>query len=250
MHEGDRERSRTLVRGMQECTDAHERAAMREELVLLHLPLARHVARRYSGSNTPDEDLVNVAVIGLLKAIDAFDPAHGSELSTFAVPTMLGELRRHFRDRTWAVHVPRSTKERTLHVQRATEDLTGTLQRSPTVQEIAVHLGMAPNDVLTGLQAAHGYAATSIESLDSTTGAHLSEVLGSEDPGIEHVEAHHTVKAMLASLDPRERDLLVMRFWHGMTQSQIAARLGLSQMHVSRLISGTLARLRTQTVPC
>ena len=251
MPAADRECSRALLHALHECTDHAQRSTLREELVLLHLPLARHIARRFTSSSQTPEDLVQVAVIGLLKAIDAFDPAHGTELSTFAVPTMLGELRQHLRDRTWAVHAPRSAKERAHQVSHATETLTGTLGRSPTVQEIAAHLDIDISEALTGLQVARGYAAASLDAHDADSewsGSALADVLGTDDPGIDAVEAHHTVRALMATLEQRERELLVLRFWHGMSQSQIAARLGMSQMHVSRLISATLSRLRTRAL--
>ena len=255
----DRDRSSKLLADLHGSTDEEERRILRDELVIMHLPLARHLARHFISTSQTHEDLVNVAVIGLIKAIEGFDLNRGTQLSTFAVPTMLGELRRHGRDNTWATHAPRQVKERAVQVHQATETLTEHLGRSPSLQEIAAHLDIEPSAALDGLHASRSYAAISLDAGDDSTRASSSDgsarnsgaevFLASEDPGFGQIDTHHTVAALLRSLQQREREVLILRFWHGMTQSQIASRLGISQMHVSRLIRDTLAQLRSQVVP-
>ncbi len=224
--------------------------AAREELVERFLPLARKLARRFWHSSEPYEDLVQVASLALVKAIDRFDPGRGASFQSFAVPTILGELRRYFRDSGWAVHVPRGTQERALAVREANEHLLNRHGRSPTVQEIAVYLELSEEDVLDGLQAARGYATTSLDPLqqgaDEDGDLTVTERLGAEDDGYELVDARVAVAAALRSLPEGERRLLGMRFVKEMTQSEIAAELGVSQMQVSRLLRRALALLQMQ----
>jgi RNA polymerase sigma-B factor len=215
--------------------------AERDEKVLAHLPLVRSLARRYANRGEPLEDLVQVGVIGLIKAIDRFDASRGLELSTFATPTILGEIRRHFRDRGWAMRVPRRLQELGRQVSEAREVLTQKLGRSPTVQEIAQHLDADTDLVLEALDTASVYATV---PLPSTPEEGEMAPLGFIDTGLELVEQRATLRPLLARLPARERTILALRFVRGMSQSQIAAEVGVSQMHVSRLITRSLAVLR------
>lgn len=226
--------------------DDPRRRELRDELVRSHLPLVRHLARRYRDRGEPLEDLVQVGTVGLIAAIDRFDPARGVELSTFATPTILGEIRRHFRDRSWAVHVPRRLQELQGRVTSTADSLTASLQRSPTVGEIARALDVSEEDVLAALEARHAYAADSLEAeRDDDSGPAWAAALGADDPALEAVEEREVLRPLLAALPERERQIVVMRFFRNMSQSQIASELGISQMHVSRLLARTLADLRS-----
>ncbi len=224
--------------------------AAREELLMRFLPLARKLARRYSHSSVPDEDLVQVASVALLKAIDRFDPERGIAFQSFAIPTILGELRRHFRDTSWAVHVARAAQERALSVQEAIERLSARHGRSPDVQQIAVYLEMSEEDVLDGMQAGRAYSTMSLDapapSQDDDAGATLAAELGAEEHGYDLVDTTVVVGDALATLDSRDRRLLQMRFGESLTQSEIGEQLGVSQMQVSRLLGRALAALRTR----
>jgi RNA polymerase sigma-B factor len=223
--------------------------ASREALVERFLPLARKLARRFWHSSEPYEDLVQIASLALVKAIDRFDPERGASFPSFAIPTILGELRRYFRDSGWAVHVPRRAQERALAVRDANEHLQNRHGRAPTVGEIAVYLELGEEDVLDGLQAARGYATTPLDRSprEGDDGGDLSvaDKLGAEDDGYELVDAKASLAEALRSLPEDERRLLRLRFVREMTQSEIGSELGISQMHVSRLLRRTLARLRT-----
>jgi RNA polymerase sigma-B factor len=211
------------------------------------MPLARRLARRYERTSESWDDLVQVAYVGLVKAVDRFDPDRGVAFSSFAVPTILGELRRHFRDAGWAVHVPRGLQERTRDLAEAQRVLTARTGRAPTVDELARHLDMSREQVLDGLLAAAAYDTDSFDvprrSADGETG-NLLELLGDEDPRLEGVEDKAAVFAALPELPPREREVLFLRFGGELTQTQIAARIGVSQMQVSRLLTRALQRLR------
>ena len=222
-----------------------EHQRVRAELVELHLPLVRFFARRYAGRGEPLDDLVQVASLGLLKAIDRFEPERGLEFSTYASPTVLGEIRRHFRDRTWAVHVARGLQELTAQVGAVVPDLTQELGRAPSVPELAARVGQPEERVLEALEC---LSAHTTHSLDAPTGEDytLGDTLGFEDGGLAEVETHESLTPALARLPERERRILQLRFYGNLTQSQIAARLGISQMHVSRLLARTLARLREE----
>jgi RNA polymerase sigma-B factor len=222
-----------------------ERQRIRAELVELHLPLVRYFARRYAGRGEPMDDLVQVASLGLLKAIDRFEPERGLEFSTYASPTVLGEIRRHFRDRTWAVHVARGLQELTTQVSMTVTELTHTLGRSPSVNELAERLDQPEERVLEALECLSAHTA---RSLDAPTEEDftLGDSLGSEDGGLTDVEMHESLTPALARLPERERRILQLRFYGNLTQSAIAAQLGISQMHVSRLLARTLARLREE----
>jgi RNA polymerase sigma-B factor len=219
----------------------------REALIVRFMPLARSVARRYWNSSLAREDLTQVANLALVKAIDRFDPDRGRPFEAFAIPTILGELRRYFRDSSWAVHVARGAQERSKAVHDAAELLGGEHGRPPTVNQLALYLEMSEEDVLDGLQVAHAYAATSLDApvqngeADETT---LACALGEHDDGYEHVETGMLIEHALSSLTDRERRLLRLRFVHELSQAQIGKQLGVSQMQVSRLLRATLAKLR------
>ena len=216
------------------------RPALRQHLVEAQLPLVHHLAQRFRGRGEPYDDLVQVGTIGLLNAVDRFDPERGS-FTGFAVPTILGEIRRHFRDRGWAMRVPRRLQELGRQVSEARETLTQKLGRSPTVQEIAQHLNADTDLVLEALDTASVYATV---PLPSTPEEGEMAPLGFIDPSLELVEQRATLRPLLARLPARERTILALRFVRGMSQSQIAAEVGVSQMHVSRLITRSLAVLR------
>ncbi|WP_432493570.1 SigB/SigF/SigG family RNA polymerase sigma factor [Kineococcus auxinigenes] len=218
-----------------------ERARVREELTRRHLPLAEHLAARFHGRGEPHDDLVQVATIGLLKALDRFDPARGVPFGAYAVPTMLGEIKRHFRDRGWAMRVPRRVQEAGRALSDAREALTHELGRAPTVAELAVRTGQDADEVVEVLESANAYATLPLD-----TGSPTSPVasLGSLDDRLENVENREALRPLLAALAPRERRILALRFVRGMSQAQIAAEVGISQMHVSRLLTRTLAQLR------
>ncbi len=220
--------------------DDPERPALRQHLVEAQLPLVHHLAQRFRGRGEPYDDLVQVGTIGLLNAVDRFDPERGS-FTGFAVPTILGEIRRHFRDRGWAMRVPRRLQELGRQVSEAREVLTQKLGRSPTVQEIAQHLDADTDLVLEALDTASVYATV---PLPSTPEEGEMAPLGFIDTGLELVEQRATLRPLLARLPTRERTILALRFVRGMSQSQIAAEVGVSQMHVSRLITRSLAVLR------
>ena len=241
-----RDRARVLFARLAELTPGcPEHQRVRTELVELHLPLVRFFARRYAGRGEPLDDLVQVASLGLLKAIDRFEPERGLEFSTYASPTVLGEIRRHFRDRTWAVHVTRGLQELTAQVSAAATELTTTLGRAPSVNELAEQLQQPVERVLEALECLSAHTA---RSLDAPTGEDftLGDSLGGEDGGLTDVEMHESLTPALARLPERERRILQLRFYGNLTQSQIAAQLGISQMHVSRLLARTLARLREE----
>ena len=216
----------------------------RDHLVDELMPLVRSLARRYAGRGEPLEDLVQVGAIGLIKAIDRFDLERGVELSTYAVPTILGEIRRHFRDRSWGVHVPRRMKELSLRVSRVVDDLSSELGRSPTVAEIATAAEVEEEDVIEALETARAHTPTSLSiPVDASGELTLIDLLGEDEVGYEALERGSVVRTGLDELDERERRIVVLRFLHGLTQSEIAAELGISQMHVSRLLRRSLAAM-------
>jgi RNA polymerase sigma-B factor len=222
-----------------------ERSA-HDALVERFMPLARSLARRYRRTSEPFEDLIQVANLGLLKAVQRFDPDRGVTFSTYAVPTILGELKRHFRDTGWAVHVPRALHERTLLVEHAQRALEGRLARSPTMAEIAEELGLSLEDVLEAMEAAGAYEAVSMDArAQGDDGEHegLVEMLGHDDPRLDLVEERATVAATIKRLPARDRTVLQLRFGQDLTQSEIARRIGVSQMQVSRIIRRAIARL-------
>lgn len=216
------------------------RLPLRQAIVEAELPLVHHLAQRFRGRGEPYDDLVQVGTIGLLHAVDRFDPERGA-FTSFAVPTILGEIRRHFRDRGWALRVPRRLQDLGRQVSDAREALTHRLGRSPTVEEIAKHLDSDTDLVLEALETAGAYATVPLP----TTPEEADQIhLGSLDEGLEHVEQRETLRPLLARLPVRERRILALRFVRGMSQSQIAAEVGISQMHVSRLLARSLAAMR------
>jgi RNA polymerase sigma-B factor len=218
----------------------------RELLVKRYLPLARQLARRYQRDEASFDDLFQVACLGLLKAIDRFDPERGVAFSTYAVPTIAGEIKRHFRDRTWSVRVPRDLQELALKVERTASELALGLGRQPTVAEIADAIGLSDEDVLEALEAARAYEASSLQSPlgDPDRGDTLGESIGVEDPGFAGAEQRATLEQLMSALTAREREVLRLRFAEDLTQSEIGERVGVSQMHVSRIIRHALAQLR------
>jgi len=226
--------------------DDPERQSLRDHLVELHLPLVEHLARRFRNRGEPLDDLIQVATIGLIKSVDRFDTGRGVEFSTYATPTIVGEIKRHFRDKGWAVRVPRRLQELRLALTAATAELSQRNGRSPTVNELAQYLKLSDEEVLEGLESANAYSTLSLDVPDQSDGSSPAVVdsLGSEDEGLEGVEYRESLKPLLAKLPPREKKILLLRFFGTMTQSQIAAEIGISQMHVSRLLTRTLTQLR------
>jgi len=248
---GDAERGRereliAVMASVPEDDPAHRRA--RDELVTLHLPLVQFLARRFRDRGEPLEDLVQVGTIGLIKAVDRFDPQRGVEFSTYATPTIVGEIKRHFRDKGWAIRVPRRLQELRISLGQATAELSQKSGRAPTVAELATHLGISEDEVIEGLEGAQAYSTTSLDAQvggdDGDGAASLVDRLGSDDLDLEAVEYRESLKPLLAALPSRERRILALRFFHGMTQSEIADEVGISQMHVSRLLAKSLATLR------
>jgi RNA polymerase sigma-B factor len=222
------------------------RTAVREELVTGHLPLAEHIATRFSHRGVPREDLVQVATVGLINAVDRFEPDRGSDFLSYAVPTIMGEVRRHFRDASWSIRVPRRLKELNLAITAASGELSQRLGRAPTPSEIASHLNLSQEDVFEGLEAGNAYHSVSLDealSADSDSDP-LADMLGEEDAALEGVENYESLRPLIEKLPERERLILTLRFFRNLTQTQIAERIGISQMHVSRLLARTLERLR------
>jgi RNA polymerase sigma-B factor len=224
-----------------------ERAYVRDTLIELNLPLVRYAAARFRSRNEPMEDIVQVGTIGLIKAIDRFDCERGVEFPTFAMPTVVGEIKRFFRDTSWSVRVPRRLQELRLALTKASDELSQKLDRSPTVPELAAVLGVSEEDVVDGLAVGNAYTASSLDSPapeDDGGEGSLADRLGYEDSALEGVEYRESLKPLLAKLPPRERRIIMLRFFANMTQSQIGEEVGISQMHVSRLLTRTLAQLR------
>lgn len=222
----------------------------RERLVEHYMPLARRLARRYVRSSEPFEDLLQVASLGLVHAIDRYDLSRGRPFPAYAVPTILGELRRYFRDAGWAVHVPRSAKERALEVRDATEKLLSTHGRSPTVHQLAEYLEIDIEQVLDAMAAMEAYEACSLDATrpnDDGTATSYLETMGEEDERFEMVDCDVTLCSALSGLSQRDRLILRMRFIEDLTQSQIAGRVGISQMQVSRVLRRSLDRLKDLT---
>ncbi|MET7357938.1 SigB/SigF/SigG family RNA polymerase sigma factor [Streptomyces sp. NPDC005562] len=241
------EQLRTLEEGSPEHTYT------RDTLIEMNLSLVHYVAGRFRNrGNGQLEDIVQVGTVGLIKAIDRFDMGRGFEFVSFAVPCILGEIKRYFRDTSWAVHVPRRLQELRIELTRAQERLSSVLGREPTVKELADDLKVSEEQILEGIVAANGYAAGSLDAPHDTgdegeahrSGRSLAEVMGDVDPAIEVVEQLHALAPLLAELDERERRIIELRFGQEMTQADIGLVLGISQMHVSRLLARTLARLR------
>jgi RNA polymerase sigma-B factor len=226
----------------------HGDVAARDELIRRCLPLARRLASRYARANEPIDDLLQVASIGLIKAVDRFDPSRGTAFSSFAVPSILGELKRHFRDHGWAARVSRPLQERVLKLNITADKLTTRLGRAPTPKELAAAMDESVEDVLEAMEAASAHDSVSLDAPLSSSddrGATFAETVGADDERLELVEYRSVVDATFKALPARERQVLALRFDEDMTQSEIAQRIGVSQMHVSRLIRRALKRLRT-----
>lgn len=243
-----RARSAELFSVMRDADNSDaERSLARDQLVRLHLSLVEHCARRFRNRGEPFEDLVQVGTIGLIKAVDRFETDRGVEFSTYATPTVIGEIKRHFRDKGWAIRVPRRLQELRMQIGGATGELTQKLGRSPTPRELAEAIGCTVEEVMEGIESSHAYATLSLDASDDSDDGPPAMLasLGVEDANIEHVEIRESIKPLLEGLGEREKRILLLRFFKNMTQSQIAEEIGVSQMHVSRLLTRTLAQLRT-----
>lgn len=219
---------------------------VRDALVESHLPLVRYLAHRFTGRGEPIDDLLQIGTIGLLQSIDRFEQQRGLEFSTFATPNIVGEIKRHFRDRGWMVRVPRRLQELQAEVGVGVNDLTQRLGRAPTVAELSAHLRVSQEQVIEATDSARAYSAVPIDVPSAMTGRTIADGLVESDTALEHVELRHALRPVLAGLNERERQALLMRFVENKTQSQIAQVLGVSQVHVSRLLNKTLAELRDQ----
>lgn len=238
---------RSLFTAYKEASSEEDRIAYRTRLVDQHIGLVEFLARKFRNRGEPLEDLVQVGTIGLLKAIERFDLDREVEFSTYATPTIVGELKRHFRDKGWAVRVPRRLQELHLEITKVVSFLGQEIGRSPTVAEIAEAASLTEEDVLEGLEIAQAYNFTSLDApIDSGDGGSTSfaDQLGADDEHLENLEYRASLAPEMAKLPERERQILFLRFFKGQTQSEIASKLGISQMHVSRLLNRTLAQLR------
>jgi RNA polymerase sigma-B factor len=236
------ESSRELMRRYREQGDL----LARKQLIEQHMPLVHSLARRYANRGEPLEDLVQIGAIGLIKAVDRFDPNRGVALTTYAMPTIIGEIKRHFRDRGWAVRVPRGLQELSMRLARILEQLTVELERSPTIAELARAAGVGEEEVLEAIESSRAYASVPLST--QSEGDDEEDALagfGASDPGYEVSEDRAVLAPGLATLDERERRIILLRFYAGLTQTQIAQRVGISQMHVSRLIRRALEKIRS-----
>jgi RNA polymerase sigma-B factor len=244
LHDADRAREeRLLFARFAQTRDP----ALRDSLVERYLPLARQLARRYQRPDEPLDDLMQVASLGLVKAVDRFDSSRDVAFSSYAVPTILGEIKRHFRDRTWAVRVPRDLQELALKVDRLVGDLTRELHRQPSVPELAERLEVSQEQVLEALEAAGAYRATSFDAprgAEAEPGETLADSVGGPEDGYLRAEERATLDRLMLSITPREREVLRLRFEEDLTQAEIGERIGVSQMQVSRLIRQAVGRLR------
>jgi RNA polymerase sigma-B factor len=223
------------------------RVARRTAVIEAWLPLAEQLARRYAGRGEPLDDIIQTASVGLIKAVDRFEPARGCEFVAFAVPTIQGEIRRHFRDRTWDLRVPRRLQELRLAIRASADNLTQQLGHLPTTGELAADLQVSPQEVVEGMGAGRAYSTLSLDASVQTAGGadtELVELLGEEDSDLAFVELRMTLAPALARLPDREQQILRLRFYGNLTQTEIAQRIGVSQMHVSRLLARSLAMLR------
>jgi RNA polymerase sigma-B factor len=224
--------------------------AVRDRLVQLNSDLVHFIARRFANRGEPIEDIEQVGFLGLIQAIERFDPSLENEFSTFATPTIMGEIRRYFRDKSWAVRVPRRLQENYLRVVRAQEELSRTLGRQPSIAEIATQLGLGQDDVLAALEVSPAQHTISLESTptgsDGEDGTELGERIGREDENLERVEMKALLEQAMAHLTPRERQIMVLRFFDQLPQTEVAKRLGISQMHVSRLQRAALEHMRAE----
>ncbi|GGR25412.1 RNA polymerase sigma factor SigF [Streptomyces netropsis] len=239
--------SKTLFARLESLEEGtHEYSYVRNTLVELNLALVKFAASRFRSRSEPMEDIIQVGTIGLIKAIDRFELSRGVEFPTFAMPTIIGEIKRFFRDTSWSVRVPRRLQELRIDLAKAGDEMAQQLDRAPTVGELAERLGLSREEVVEGMAASNAYTASSLDAQpdeDDSEGA-LSDRIGYEDHGLEGIEYVESLKPLIAELRPRDRQILSLRFVANMTQSEIGDELGISQMHVSRLLGRTLGRLR------
>jgi RNA polymerase sigma-B factor len=240
------ETMRVLRRMVALPVDDPERVRLRDEVVEDHMPYARHIARRYGRRGVTDEDFEQVAYLGLVKAVENFDPEYGTGFLAYATPMIVGEIKRYFRDATWDVHVPRRMQELTGSLHKAMGALTSKLGREPTVAELAAHVGVEAEEVIEALDAAEAYSTA---SLDLPVGqdqdsASVGDLIGGDDPGFELAVDREVLRGLVGGLSARDKRILLLRFFRGMTQSEIGEELGISQMQVSRLITRILNQLR------
>ena len=235
--------------GVYRDTGAAESARLdaRDGLVRLHLPLVEHCARRFRNRGEPLEDLFQVGTIGLIKSIDRFDLERGVEFSTYATPTIIGEIKRHFRDKGWAIRVPRRLQELRMQIGTTTAELTQDLGRSPTPRELAATIGCSVEEIIEGIESSNAYSTLSLDAAEDAGdegGVSMLDMMGLDDAELEHIEIRESIKPLLEALPAREKRILLLRFFRNKTQSEIAAEIGVSQMHVSRLLTRTLDQLR------
>jgi RNA polymerase sigma-B factor len=239
--------ARTLLILLQDLpADGPDRERVRERVIEMHLPLAEYLARRFRNRGEPLDDLAQVANLGLIKSVDGYDASRGAAFTSYAIPMIVGELKRHFRDKGWDVRVPRRLQELRLEIGKVTGDLAQELGRSPTVADIATRLAVTEDEVIAGLDSGHAYRALSLQApvQGEEPATELGDLLGDLDPDMEHVEDREALRPLIAKLPLREQKIIALRFFGNLTQSQIADQLGISQMHVSRLLSHSLAQLR------
>ena len=244
----DKEKTRELFRRFKEEGDMDAR----EKLVMSHLNLVRFIANKFKNRGEPIDDLVQVGYLGLLKAIDRFDPARGLEFTTFATPTIMGEIKRHFRDKGWSVRVPRRLQELSAKVNQATDTLTSQLQRSPTIAEIAEYLDATVDEVLEAMESSSAYSSVSLEApsgMEDDDAPSVIDRYATEDEELAFTDDRIIIEEGLASFSPREREVIEMRFLQGMTQIEIAEKLGISQVQVSRLLRRTLKKIQEKIDP-
>jgi RNA polymerase sigma-B factor len=247
--DGTREENALLFRRFRDPSLSESgRLAARDDLVALHLPLVEHCARRFRNRGEPFEDLVQVGTIGLIKSIDRFDLDRGVEFSTYATPTIIGEIKRYFRDKGWAIRVPRRLQELRMQIAASTAELTQSLGRSPTPRELSQAIGCSVEEIIEGIESSNAYSTLSLDGTDDGgdgDGVSMLEFIGLDDEELEQIEIRESIKPLLEALPSREKRILLLRFFKNRTQSEIAAEIGVSQMHVSRLLTRTLAQLRT-----
>lgn len=244
----DKEKTHELFRRYKETGDAEAR----EKLVMSHMNLVRFLANKFKNRGEPLDDLIQVGYLGLLKAIDRFDPDRGLEFTTYATPTIMGEIKRHFRDKGWSVRVPRRLQELSAKVNQATDTLTTSLQRSPTVEEIAEYLDSTPDEVLEAMESSSAYSSVSLEAPSGTDTDDTPSVLdryASEDNELVFTDDRLVIEEALRNFSPREREVIELRFVKGMTQIEIAEQLGISQVQVSRLLRRTLRKIQDKIDP-
>ena len=243
----DKDRTRELFRAYKESGDPE----IRDQLIMSHLNLVRFLASKFKNRGETIDDLIQVGTIGLIKAIDRFDVDRGLEFTTYATPTILGEIKRHFRDKGWSVRVPRRLQELSAKVNQTSEELTAELQRSPSVEEIAERLGTSVDEVLEALESSSAYTAVSLEqgSSDDEDAPAVIDHYGSEDADLASADDRLALEQVLSEFSPREQEVIRMRFFEGLTQVEIADALGISQVQVSRLLRKTLSKIQEKLDP-